>query len=199
MMPDLLSLNETKLDSLVSSSFYTNVNYDLIRLDRNNRGGGTAIFLRKSYKYIIEPSNEQIEAVHLKIKNKLNKSNQFSIIVAYKPPIQNNSIFLNTLETIIQQIDPELPIFITGDFNMDLNSNKGKDLLDFMYINHFKNYIKDFTRISTKWCPYKNEYITSKTLIDVLLHNKDLISNTDSIECPFSDHNFILSSLQIEN
>lgn len=65
MMPDLLSLNETKLDSLVSSSFYTNVNYDLIRLDRNNRGGGTAIFLRKSYKYIIEPSNEQIEAVHL--------------------------------------------------------------------------------------------------------------------------------------
>ena len=82
---------------------------------------------------------------------------------------------------------------------MDLNSNKGKDLLDFMYINHFKNYIKDFTRISTKWCPYKNKYITSKTLIDVLLHNKDLISNTDSIECPFSDHNFILSSFQIEN
>jgi hypothetical protein len=41
--------------------------------------------------------------------------------------------------------------------------------------------------------------MTSKTIIDVLLHNQDLITNTKVVCCPFSDHRFILANFKIHN
>jgi len=37
----------------------------------------------------------------------------------------------------------------------------------------------------------KQIYETTNSLIDVLLHNQDLVTETKVINCPFSDHSFI--------
>ncbi|CAF0891632.1 unnamed protein product [Brachionus calyciflorus] len=41
------------------------------------------------------------------------------------------------------------------------------------------------------------EISLDKTQIDLLLHNGDLVSETDVIECPFSDHHFVVAKLDI--
>ena len=42
--------------------------------------------------------------------------------------------------------------------------------------------------------------MSSQTLIDVIIQNDhDLISNTDAIDCPFSDHRFIVANLTIKS
>ncbi|CAF0822322.1 unnamed protein product [Brachionus calyciflorus] len=43
-----------------------------------------------------------------------------------------------------------------------------------------------------------NSTKSSSTMIDLLLHNGDLILSTDFIDCPFSDHHFIIAKLDIK-
>jgi len=38
----------------------------------------------------------------------------------------------------------------------------------------------------------------SGTLLDIILHNKNLITDTQVIGCPYSDHKFIVGSIEIE-
>ena len=48
---DVFMINESKLDSTVPASFYSNPNYQIIRLDRTvSGGGGKLVFIKKQYK-----------------------------------------------------------------------------------------------------------------------------------------------------
>ncbi len=40
---------------------------------------------------------------------------------------------------------------------------------------------------------------TSSTLIDVVLHNKNLVLDTEVIGCPNSDHDFVICSIKVES
>ena len=40
-------------------------------------------------------------------------------------------------------------------------------------------------------------YETTNSLIDVLLHNQDLVTETKVINCPFSDHSFIAAKINL--
>ena len=54
---------------------------------------------------------------------------------------------------------------------MDLKNKKGNPLREFLSIKDLKNYVRDYTRIARSFNENKNKYITSKTLIDVAIHN----------------------------
>ena len=48
--PDAFLINESKLDSLVPTSWYINKKYKILRLDREDKGGGgELVFLKKEY------------------------------------------------------------------------------------------------------------------------------------------------------
>ena len=81
---------------------------------------------------------------------------------------------------------------------MDLLSSKGNELKSFSLTNNYKNYITKYTRIATKYYEKKKMHKTSKTLIDVLLHNSNCVVSTNVFGCPFSDHNFILANLDFK-
>ena len=49
------------------------------------------------------------------------------------------------------------------------------DLSNFMNNFDYKNFVNEYTRVVKKFYKNKDKYITSKTIIDVVLHNKDLI------------------------
>ena len=92
-------------------------------------------------------------------------------------------------------LDPSEPLFIVGDLNMDLRSTKGIDLRDFLIRNELKNFVNQHTRVCRSYYKKKKKYQTSKTLIDVIIHNQNRILETKVIGCPFSDHKFIIAAL----
>ncbi|CAF0894607.1 unnamed protein product, partial [Brachionus calyciflorus] len=64
------------------------------------------------------------------------------------------------------------------------------------------NDLVNFVIKPTRVCLYRNyknsnDVKTSETLIDLFLHNSDFVDETNSIECPFSDHNFVIAKLSI--
>ena len=90
------------------------------------------------------------------------------------------------------------PIFIVGDFNMDLNFDRSKILKEFMCEYRLKNFIKVPTRLCSRVIIKGSNIKNSSTLIDVLIHNDDLITNALVVDCPFSDHKLIAGSIRIE-
>ena len=192
---DIVMFNETKLDNVVPNSFYKNVNYNILRLDRNRHGGGILVFIRKEYTYINNRVIDNLEALCFQITV---KKSLCTFIATYKPPSKNEIEYLDELENLLCTIDPNQPIFIIGDLNMDLKTKKGKNLINFMKNNDFSNFVKSYTRIDSKFFQNKNKFITSKSLIDVILHNGNSLINTDTLDCPFSDHRFVIANLKFQ-
>jgi hypothetical protein len=66
-----------------------------------------------------------------------------------------------------------------------------------MVNNELKSGVDSPTRIQTNFYKKDNIYKTSSTLIDVIMCNQDFVAQTIVIDCPFSDHCFVASSLSI--
>ena len=76
--------------------------------------------------------------------------------------------------------------FILGDLNMDLLTNKGDKLREFMCNNALINFIG------------KNKKgDDTSSLIDVVLHNKNDIVSTKIVEFPYSDHDIVVVNCNI--
>lgn len=80
---------------------------------------------------------------------------------------------------------------------MDMNSFLGDKLCEFVENNNLKNAVTDFTRVATR-VSKSNQLTTSKSLIDVLLHNGDFVDIAKVIGCPFSDHKFVSATLKLQ-
>ena len=52
------------------------------------------------------------------------------------------------------------------------------------------------TRLVTKHCKSTNELKTAAALLDVIIHNNNLINKTWVRECPFSDHKYVVATLE---
>ena len=95
------------------------------------------------------------------------------------------------------EFDPAEPIFIIGDLNMDLACNRGDVLKSFVENFNLKNYVFEYTRVCKKFYKKKNKNNISKTIIDVVLHNSNLVASTKTIDCPFSDHRFVSIKIKL--
>jgi len=81
--PDLVSINETKLDSDANFGIH---NYSIIRLDKSSRSGGVMVLIKEGIKFeqtdILDKFNLQL----ITIKISINQSNKFHFITMYLPP-----------------------------------------------------------------------------------------------------------------
>ena len=191
---DLLFFSETKLDDSIPNSFYNNKYYKKIRLDRNRHGGGLIIFVKNSLSISRSLLLEKSELIYLQIKIKTVK---YNFIHCYRSPVLNENIFLERLEDFIHNLNLDEPLFIIGDLNMDLLSDAQKSFKSFIDNNDLINFITSPTRIATRHVNNNQIIKRSETLIDVLLHNGDLIDETSVIKCSFSDHCFITAKLSL--
>ena len=121
-----------------------------------------------------------------------------NFLIIYKPPKMNEKLFINELDEILCQLDRSLPLFIIGDLNIDLKSSKGQKLLQFMKSNDLSNFVDDYTRVASKYNNNINEFTISRSLIDVIIHNKNIISKTKVVPCSFSDHCFVIAELTMQ-
>ena len=62
------------------------------------------------------------------------------------------------------------------------------------------NFVKESTRVQTRLSRKNSNscFRESSTLLDVILHNDILITDTLVIGCPFSDHKFVAASINID-
>ena len=109
--PDIVLLNETKLDTCHSNFYLDFDNYNVISKPRNKYGGGVAILINKKLDFIHDFSFEhyELELIHIKI---MLSNNLISIFSLYNPP---NKVLSITLFKEIQEVCENF--IIIGDLN----------------------------------------------------------------------------------
>jgi hypothetical protein len=130
---DILLLSETHIDESTPASALKNAYYHPpLRRDRNKHGGGLLVFVRKEYKLTELERRLDFETICFKITI---KDQNYNFIASYKPPKDDNSSFLEHLDSQLCNIDPCEPIFIAGDLNMNLLNEDGDELKEFLCNN----------------------------------------------------------------
>ena len=185
-MFDIVCFSETKLDDSIPNSFYKNDYYFKLRLDRSRHGGGLIVFIKNSIKVTKSIFLDKMELIYFQIHSKRNKLN---FVYSYRAPNLKEQVFLDKLDDFIHTLNLNDPLFIVGDFNMNFDLNNiNSNVREFSCNNNLVNFVQKPTRIAKKFFKKTNSYKCSTTLIDLLLHNGDLVDQTDVIDCPFSDH-----------
>ena len=194
---DIVCINETFFNNSIPFSFHINCKYNFLRYDRVGKsGGGLLVFIKKQYKIFNIKQNSDIECIQYSIM--IDKMS-LNFISCYKAPDIDNQLFLDKLEEVLLELDNDLPLFIIGDLNMDLLNNKQNDLSSFIINNSLSNFVNAPTRTQIRFFEKENRISCSSTLIDVILGNNDLIENSKVVQCPFSDHDFVLAKLNLKS
>ena len=194
-LPDLLVLNESKLDSTVDDEDIKIAGYQIIRYDRTRHGGGVCIYLKScfsysdsEYEHLLNP-NFEIACIEIKSNSK-----PFVIVACYRPPKCDNSFF-DHLEMIISNLDnDDKEYIILGDLNSDLlpinncrdsNVRLLKSLIEVFQLTQL---ITEPTRVTE----------TSKTLLDVIITNKpEKIVTSGTTNLGTSDHDLVYAIRKI--
>ena len=79
-----------------------------------------------------------------------------------------------------------------------LDQQKSKPLVEFMNFMSFRNFVTDVTRKADYHLKKQNKIKTTQTLIDVVLHNQDLIISTNVVDHNISDHRMVTTYLKID-
>ncbi|CAF1108395.1 unnamed protein product [Brachionus calyciflorus] len=152
-------------------------------LDRTRNGGGIIVFIKNSLVVTKSILHEKMELIYFQIKI---RDQLLNFIYSYRPPSLKEIPFLDKLEEFMQSLNLNQPLFLIGDFNID-HSVGENNIHKFIDNNELINFVTKPTRIISKFYKKNNSTRISSTMIDLLLHNGDLVSETDVIECPFSD------------
>ena len=127
----VIGIFESKLDESVTNSEILIVNYDLLRCDRNRKGGGVVCCIRNDLSYAqknLLPNDT--ENVFFEIY--LPKTKSITVGTVYQPP--NHFNFIKTLSEHFVKLDTaNKKNYILGDFNINLYHNT------FLYQNIHKN------------------------------------------------------------
>ena len=123
----VIGISETKIDNSVPNEEISIEGYDILRLDRNRRGGGVACYIRNDISF------NQINAFPTETENIffdifLPNSHSITVGIFYRPPNQSN--FLDNISNDFTKLYTEKKeIIILGDLNINLFQN-GKYILD---------------------------------------------------------------------
>ena len=116
----VLALNETKVERKMGNTLLNINGYKIEREDRNNRGGGVAIYVKSSINYARRKDIplDALELVCIEIKPV--KASPFIIIAWYRPP-SDPILTFDKLEKVLQYLENEnKEILLIGDTNCNL-------------------------------------------------------------------------------
>ena len=114
----VLGITETKLDNTVNNEEVESNAYNLIRSDRNKKGGWTACYKKTSISFNYHESlSENFENILIDIL--LPKSKPTALDIISRPPDQSNFIddFTIVLKALTSQVNE---MYFLGDFNITL-------------------------------------------------------------------------------
>ena len=183
---DFNSYSETWLSGDTTANEIDIPGYNLIRVDREHKGGGGVCLYYKS--------NRQVDVVYNKscqnsdilfVEISLTRCRKTYLGIVYKPPDSNVDILIDTLSNILESLPINSDIILMGDFNVDastINLNSWKKLYDTLSSFNLFQQIKEATRITNK----------TETLIDhIWVNNYNLFNKSGVIRMGTSDHDLI--------
>jgi exonuclease III len=130
--PDVIACQETKIGSRISSDSISINGYKLYRKDRNESGGGVAIYIKDSFNAVEIKSgiSSQLELVAVKCERN-NKDSSVIFGSMYRPPKSNIPEFIDSLSSFISYNGClQTALIIGGDTNMCALSNEFDVLRD---------------------------------------------------------------------
>jgi hypothetical protein len=117
IVPDVFLVTETKLSADIEDhAFLWNSNYSVFRKDRNRDGGGVCIILKNSLIFECPSSNANVNAEGIFVDLFFRES-VFRVCVFYRPP-SDDAAFDMIVNDMTYLHDPNIPMFVVGDFNM---------------------------------------------------------------------------------
>ena len=163
---NIICIDETKLDEAFPDAQFMIENYQFPLLrDRNNKGGGKMVFIRKELlaKRLEDFEIKSTETICIEL---LISKKKWCIIFTYRPPKYDKKVFFQELsKTISQAINKYENILVAGDLNIDVSGSTGLNEIHFSELTdtfNLTNLVKTSTCFKT----------TRGTLLDVLLTNK---------------------------
>lgn len=180
---DIFCISESWLNNTIDDYVLQVDEYNLIRSDREARGGGVAIYIRNALTYSSIEVDKSIEQLWISIH--FNKQ-KLIVGVLYRPPQLDYKSFTNNLEDSISlcafQSDS---IIFCGDFNIDFLK------FDNISTSHFNDFLESINFFAVIDQPTRITH-TSATLIDQICTNStNLLGSSGVIGSDISDHDII--------
>ena len=161
-------------------------NYSFVFNNRNQRiGGGVGILIHNSFEFIIHPDffphdNNLFECLCIEIC--FNKLPNIIIIVLYRPPNTDVNLFLNSFTKLLNELPDDKPIYIMGDFNINLLKNDRLNVnINFSNLLYSHNFHPNIL-IPTRTTEF------SATLIDNIFCNHLIDHISGVLNTDISDH-----------
>lgn len=151
--PDVIALCETWLGPEIRSCEVGLPSYSLVRHDRSRHGGGVLLYIRESIMVLSCRRDERAELLSAVLST---SGGPLWVGVLYRPP--GTSLSLEDLESVLlaQDLSAHRKAILIGDFNIDLMSDVGSDLLDMTSSLGLTQLVREPTRVTA----------SSATLID---------------------------------
>ena len=187
-MYDIIAVTETLLRPYHQHDLSISNYHDVIRLDRQDRGGGgCAVYVKNSLLYtrLHEIELPSVESIWLKIRS---NNNNFILCVCYRPPDAPISFWDDFQVQIDLAKEFGNYMLITGDLNADPNSNAGPDLRQFADQNHLHIHVDEPTRITP----------TTATILDQFLSNIPHFVHDISVLPPVSSNDHCTISARLK-
>jgi endonuclease/exonuclease/phosphatase family metal-dependent hydrolase len=184
---------ETALCSNDNNELYQIPGFQLFRNDFIPNGTrtpyGTAIYVKDNIQLILEPSRcnyNHVEMTLLKINQPVNN---LHIVGIYRSKSKVKvSMFIDALKHLHSTYinDPNTPVIILGDFNVNLFENASDKNTLSKYLIEEKQYVQLISQVTTDY----------KTQIDHIYTNiPERVKSSGVLESYFSDHKPIFVSL----
>lgn len=188
---DIIGLSETWLRPNIPDAGLSIPEYNMVRKDRDGRGGGVAFYIKTNYKYSVLPvdeGNSSLEQLWISIKI---GGKRFCFGTLYRPPNTSLSLCMDDLENNLVNLIPEYDfLMFGGDFNvdlLDLNNSNSIVLLNLLNRYGLSQLVNVPTRV----------FNNSSTLLDLLVcSDTSLIGATDVMDMSeISDHKLVSTNI----
>ena len=179
--PDIICINETKIDDKIHGSDIEIDNYLVVRKDKNSGGSGVAIYILKNLEFTVRDDLMTYNLENVTIQLKIGNYRSFIVTALYRLPDKPVEYF-DKLESLISSIESEdKNTIILGDTNcsfLDNSDNDTKHLKRILMTYQLSQLIREPTRTTSH----------TKTLIDHIIVNRtDMVSDSGVIPCGISD------------
>ncbi|RNA02139.1 RNA-directed DNA polymerase from mobile element jockey-like [Brachionus plicatilis] len=184
--PDIVLLNELKIDLSEANIYLDFHSYQFITKPRNKYGGGVAILIKEGIEFIQDFSYEEFNSELLCIKTNLGKNNELFVFSLYNPP--NVLLNFEFFKTVVILTLEQSKIGCVGENENGIMLERIINELDFSVINDKR---PTFNIFNGNYFEILDLFLVSSSLIDKItdfcvLNSQDMTGDNFPIEASIS-------------
>lgn len=191
--PDIVVITETWLHPDILDFEIVPASYCLLRSDRDGRGGGVAIAIKRGLQYRREKGIANHESVWCTI---FARDAPVLIGGTYRKPNASDDYLLQVHDYLVDKVTPRTKLILTGDFNLAIdwtnftstrNTTNSELLYNLMFNFSLSQLVQEPTRIQGNTC----------SILD-LAFISDNLSGKATVEDGISDHKMLIITFNLD-